>query len=69
MPQTPYKSGTLLQDADHGICTVISARRTGHQYERYYEYEILTEMGTIIKVDEYSFCGSQVKVIKEIEND
>ena len=65
----PLKLGTLLQDLDHGICTIISASRTGHQYDRHYEYEVLTEVGTIIKVDEYAFLDDNIKVIKEIEND
>ena len=65
----PLKSGTLLKDVDHGICTIISSRRTGHQYERYYEYEILTEMGTLISIDEYAFFGDKIKIIKEIKND
>ena len=63
------KLGTLLQTQDHGICTVLSSNKTGHQYERYYEYEILTSVGSIITIDEYQFRDDKIKIIKEIEND
>ncbi len=63
------KLGTLLQTQKYGVCTVLSSNKTGHQYERYYEYEILTPVGSIITVDEYQFRGDKIKIIKEIEND
>lgn len=65
----PIKPGTLVQDIDHGVCTVLSYRKTGHQYERYYEYDVLTPIGKIITTDEYEFLSDKIKVIQEIEND
>ena len=61
--------GTLVSDIDHGVCTVLSSRRTGHQYERYYEYELLTPTGTIIRTDEYEFLSKKIEIIQEKEND
>lgn len=65
------KPGTLVMDKDHGVCTVLSSRRTGHQYERYHEYEILTPVGSIITTDEYEFLSGNIKEIrdKREEND
>lgn len=60
------KEGTLVVDKDHGVCTVLSSRRTGHQYERYHEYELLTPQGMIISTDEYEFLNGN---IKKVENE
>ena len=57
--------GTLLKDRDLGVCTVISARRTGHQYERYFEYELLTPQGTIVTTDEYEITAKKMEALKE----
>ena len=58
-------AGTLVLDKTHGVCTVLSSRRTGHQYERYHEYEMMTPDGTIIRADEYEFLSGNIKEIKE----
>ena len=39
--------GTLVSSDEHGICTIVSYRRVGHQYDRYFEYDLLT-------LDEYN---------------
>jgi len=65
----PIMPGTLVKDIDHGVCTVLTYRRTGHQYERYYEYELLTPRGTIIITDEYEFLSDKINIIQENEND
>tara|TARA_Y100000992_G_C21198561_1_gene459234 strand:+ start:667 stop:879 length:213 start_codon:yes stop_codon:yes gene_type:complete len=57
--------GTLVIDKDHGVCTVLSSRRTGHQYERYYEYEILTPSSGIITTDEYEFMSGNIQKVKD----
>ena len=62
--------GSLLDGGSHGICTVVSMCRTGHQYERYYQYDLLTPSGRIIQVDELEISRGVVKEIpKENEND
>lgn len=61
------KPGTLVKDIDHGICTIVNCTKTGHQYERYYEYEMLTPLGTIVTTDEYELRSDKVKIIQERE--
>ncbi len=65
------RPGTLVIDKDHGVCTVLSCTKTGHQYERYHEYDLLTPNGTIITTDEYEFLSGNIKRIpkEEIESD
>ena len=46
--------GTLVSSDEHGICTIVSYRRVGHQYDRYFEYDLLTPGGKIITLDEYN---------------
>ncbi len=63
------QEGSLLDAGPRGICTVVSMYRTGHQYERYYRYDLLTPNGSIIQVDEYEIGRGGVKRIpKENEN-
>ncbi len=61
------QAGTLVIDKDHGVCTVLSCRRTGHQYERYYEYEILTPSSGIITTDEYEFMSGNIQKVNDKE--
>ena len=59
------QAGTLVIDKDHGVCTVLSSRRTGHQYERYHEYELLTPENVIRTTDEYEFLSGNIQKVKE----
>ena len=65
----PIQTGTLVRDIDHGVFTIVSYRRTGHQYERYWQYDMLTPAGKIITTDEYEFMSKKIKIIQESEND
>jgi len=63
------KEGTLLNVKARGVCTVVSRYRAGHQYERFYRYDILTPSGSIIQIDEYDFSRGIVKrIIEEDKN-
>ena len=63
------QAGTLVIDKDHGVCTVLSSRRTGHQYERYHEYELLTPNNLIITTDEYEFLSGNIQRVKNDTHD
>ena len=45
--------GILVKDKQHGVCTIVSYRKTGHQYDRYYEYDLLTPEGNIVTREEF----------------
>jgi len=53
--------GDLIVDREYGVCTVVGVKRTGHQYERYYEYELLSPSGNVIITDEYDIDINMAK--------
>ena len=62
-------AGTLIKDQRYGICTVISSRRTGHQYDRHNAYEVITPEGMIIDIDDYDLHTGKAEIIEEEKND
>ena len=60
--------GALVKDEQHGVCTVVSYRRTGHQYDRYYEYDLLTPAGNIITREEFCDLFRRLGEKEEIDS-
>lgn len=55
--------GALIKNKEHGVCTVISSNKTGHQYDRHYEYHLLASDGSIITLDEYQIFSNEVEIL------
>ncbi len=68
MMTKPLENGSLLESKRHGVCTVVGHNRTGHQYDRHWEYEVLTPQGSIVAIDEYDLW-KDTKIITSGEQD
>ena len=50
------KVGSLWESKETGTCVcVVSVSRTGHQYDRYFEIEVLGDKGEISSHPDYAF--------------
>ena len=57
-----FYPGALLVDSRGIKYLVLSFNRTGHQYERYWAYSILSE-GKVILLDDYSQIVKELNLI------
>ena len=62
----PAKVGTAWSQKETGDCViVVTANRTGHQYDRYWQLEVLHSDGTIRTVDDYVLLAQYESVKSE----
>ena len=64
----PIENGSLLNSKRYGVCTVVNHKRTGHQYDRHWEYEVMTPAGSIVSIDEYDLWRD-TKIVATGEED
>ncbi len=63
------KTGTLwLHNATRDAVVIVGSRRTGHQYDRYFQIEAVNSEGQFLSLEDYVFV-SEYSQIKEKKDD
>lgn len=62
--KSSIKIGSAWSKKESGDCViVVAAERTGHQYDRYWLIEVMTDAGNIQRIEDWNLM-SQYEMIK-----